>query len=195
MAWGGPPGVASILGSPPTPSTASVDGTVAEALPWLGCASFLVPLLAGPAVTDLPCRLLLLETSNQPGLVGLAEGPRLSARRKLESGRHHARDLAPAIAALLAEQGWTARDLAAVVVSQGPGSYTGLRVGIMSAKTLAYVPGCSACSPSTRSPSSPSNPRPGASAVEVIADAQKDSVYVQTVRRKRGGGDRKPRFP
>ena len=43
---------------------------------------------------------------------------------------------------LLADQGWKARDLTGVIVSRGPGSYTGLRVGIMTAKTLAYATGC-----------------------------------------------------
>ena len=60
----------------------------------------------------------------------------------LDESRRHARDLAPAVRDLLAEQGWPARSLEAVIVSRGPGSYTGLRVGIMSAKTLAYATGC-----------------------------------------------------
>ena len=44
--------------------------------------------------------------------------------------------------ALLAKQAWRARELDGVIVSRGPGSYTGLRVGIISAKTLAYAVGC-----------------------------------------------------
>src|SRR5260370_41614633 len=86
--------------------------------------------------------LLVIETSHRVGLVALAEGERLLGERRLDEARRHARDLAPAIRDLLADQGWRARDLDAVVVSRGPGSYTGLRVGIMSAKTLAHAPGC-----------------------------------------------------
>ena len=55
---------------------------------------------------------------------------------------YHARDLAPVTANLLAERGWSPRDLAGVVVGLGPGSYTGLRVGIMSARVFAYATGC-----------------------------------------------------
>ena len=87
-------------------------------------------------------RLLLLETSGRGGFVALAEGAALRGLRRLDEARRHARDLAPATAELLAAQGWKARDLHGVVVSRGPGSYTGLRVGIMSAKTLAYAVGC-----------------------------------------------------
>src|SRR5262245_52282348 len=87
-------------------------------------------------------RLLILETSGRLGQVAVAGGSALRERRRLDEARRHARDLAPAVADLLATQGWKARDLHAVIVSLGPGSYTGLRVGLMSAKTLAYATGC-----------------------------------------------------
>src|SRR5215471_12911522 len=90
----------------------------------------------------MDARLLLLETSGRVGQVALAEGGRLRGVRRLEETRRHARDLAPAVRELLAAQGWRVRDLHGVIVSRGPGSYTGLRVGIMSAKALAYATGC-----------------------------------------------------
>ncbi len=130
-------------------------------------------------MTDTPRRMLLLETSHQPGLVGLALGDRLLARRQLESGRHNARDLAPAMAALLSELGWAARDLDAVAVGRGPGSYTGLRVGIMSAKTMAYVTGCPLVAIDTFAILAEQTP-PGAQRIDIIADAQKEAAYVQS---------------
>src|SRR5580692_6112914 len=87
-------------------------------------------------------RLLILETSGRVGQVAVAHGDVLLGTRRLDEARRHARDLAPQVAELLKEQGWTARELDAVIVSRGPGSYTGLRIGIMSAKTLAYAVGC-----------------------------------------------------
>lgn len=131
-------------------------------------------------------RLLLLETSAQPGHVGLADGPRLLARRTLESGRHQARDLAPAIAELLHDQGWVPRDLAAVVVSRGPGSYTGLRVGIMSAKTLAYATGCRLLAIDTFAVIAARMPAE-CERVTILADAQKESIYLQTFARQHAG--------
>jgi tRNA threonylcarbamoyladenosine biosynthesis protein TsaB len=124
-------------------------------------------------------RVLILETSSRTGQVALALGDELRGVRQLEEARRHTRDLAPATAALLAEQGWRPRDLQAVIVSRGPGSYTGLRVGIMSAKTFAYATGCALLAVDTfaalalQAPSSVSR-------VDVLADAQQDKVYVQS---------------
>src|SRR5205823_13861207 len=85
---------------------------------------------------------LMVEPSGRAGLVALAEGMVLRGVRPLDEARRHARDLAPAVRQLLDAAGWQPRDLQGVIVSRGPGSYTGLRVGLMSAKTLAYATGC-----------------------------------------------------
>ncbi|MFL5245413.1 MAG: tRNA (adenosine(37)-N6)-threonylcarbamoyltransferase complex dimerization subunit type 1 TsaB [Gemmataceae bacterium] len=123
-------------------------------------------------------RLLILETSGRIGLVGLAEGSRLVASRRLDEARRHARDLAPAVADLLKEQKWKPGDVQAVIVSRGPGSYTGLRVGIMSAKTFAYATGCAFLAADTFAVIAANSPAPVQS-LEVIADAQQGRVYVQ----------------
>jgi tRNA threonylcarbamoyladenosine biosynthesis protein TsaB len=127
-------------------------------------------------------RLLLLETSNQPGLVAVAAGSDLLGTRRLDEARRHARDLAPAVAELLAEQGWKPRDIAAVVVSRGPGSYTGLRVGIMSAKTFAYATGCKLLTLETFAVIASQAPADVAR-LAVVADAQQDKIYVQEFER------------
>src|SRR5262245_19766278 len=56
-------------------------------------------------------RLLILETSGRTGQVAVAEGGVLRAVRALDETRRHARDLAPTVAELLAEQGWKPRDV------------------------------------------------------------------------------------
>jgi len=55
--------------------------------------------------------------------------------------KNHSAWLHPAIAQLLAETGLTPRDLQAVAVTAGPGSYTGLRVGMAAAKGFCYALG------------------------------------------------------
>src|SRR5215831_14854533 len=127
-------------------------------------------------------RMLLIETSGRAGAVALAEGAALLSTRRLDETRHQARDLAPAVAELLAAAGWKPRDVSAVVVSRGPGSYTGLRVGVMSAKTFAYAAGCALLAIDTFAAIAAQAPAEAAP-LDVIADAQQDRVYVQRYER------------
>src|SRR2546430_466064 len=131
-------------------------------------------------------RLLILETSGRRALVGVAAGGRVLGVRVLEEGRRNARDLAPAVAALLREQGWAARGLDAVLVSRGPGSYTGLRVGVMSAKTLAYATGCALVGVDTFAAIAVRAPAE-ATQLWVIADALQGQIYLQRFARDAGG--------
>src|SRR5262249_19484451 len=131
----------------------------------------------GPMTMTKP-RLLILETSGRIGQVALAEGGEILSRRRLDEARRHARDLAPTLAEQLAAQGWRARDLNGIVGSRGPGSYTGLRVGIMSAKALAYATGCALLAVDTFTAIALQAPE-AASRVEVVADAQQGRVYAQ----------------
>lgn len=130
-------------------------------------------------------RLLILESSHRTGRVALALGERVLGERILSEARRHTRDLAPFIRELLAEQNWNARDLSAVIVSRGPGSYTGLRVGLMSAKTLAYATGCRLLGVSTFAAIARQAPA-AATRLDVLADAQQDKVYVQGFTRSAG---------
>ena len=57
--------------------------------------------------------------------------------RALTAPPAHARELLPAIAAVMAEAGADFADLEAIAVGVGPGTFTGLRIGIATARTLA----------------------------------------------------------
>ena len=123
-------------------------------------------------------RFLILETSHRVGKVALALGDAIVGERSLDESRRHARDLVPAIQDLLLQQTWRAAELDGVIVSRGPGSYTGLRVGIMSAKTLAFATGCALLAIDTFGAIAACGVAQTAN-VDVIADAQQDNVYVQ----------------
>ncbi len=84
---------------------------------------------------------------------------------------------------LLHETGWKPRDVHAVAVSRGPGSYTGLRVGIMSAKAFAYATGCVVLGLETFAAVAVHAPA-AAARLDVLADAQQDKVYVQSFGRE-----------
>jgi tRNA threonylcarbamoyladenosine biosynthesis protein TsaB len=127
---------------------------------------------------DMESRLLILETSHRVGHVALALGDAIVGERALDESRRHARDLTPAIHQLLDAQGWHARELDGVIVSRGPGSYTGLRVGIMAAKTLSFASGCRLLAIDTFDAIAAQAPRVCTN-VDVIADAQQDNVYAQ----------------
>lgn len=129
-------------------------------------------------------RLLIVETSGRTAQVALARGDELLAARRLDDARRHARDLVPAVDDLLRGQGWRPRELHAVVVGLGPGSYTGLRVGLMSARTLCYATGCVLIGVETFAAIAL---QAAADRLDVLADAQQDRAYVQSFRRAAPG--------
>lgn len=147
-----------------------------------------------PAAGTAGPRLLILETSGRVGQVAVAAGEVLCAVRRLDEARRHARDLAPAVRDLLAGQGWRPRDVDAVVVGRGPGSYTGLRVGIVSAKAFAYATGCALVALDTFAVLAAQAPR-AAERLDVLADAQQDRVYVQGFARPARGEPPQPATP
>ena len=84
--------------------------------------------------------ILALETSGLAGSIALLRGEQLINAVELPAtGRRHARLLVPEVKEMLSHAGLRLRDLDAVAVSEGPGSFTGLRVGVVCAKTLAYA--------------------------------------------------------
>lgn len=85
---------------------------------------------------------LLIETSGRVGRVGLARDGAVIRARELGETRRMARDLAPTVGELLREEALAPAAIHGVMASIGPGSYTGLRVGIATAKTFAYATGC-----------------------------------------------------
>ncbi len=83
-------------------------------------------------------RLLAIETATPAQGVALAEDDRLLAELSYEAqGKNRGGSLLPTVDRVLKQAGLAARDLDAVAVSVGPGSFTGLRVGLATAKGLA----------------------------------------------------------
>jgi tRNA threonylcarbamoyladenosine biosynthesis protein TsaB len=84
---------------------------------------------------------LSIDTASDMAGVALTDGPELLAERTWYAHQSHSRDLLPTIDKLLGLAGKSKDDLRAVFVCVGPGSYAGLRVGISTAKALAYALG------------------------------------------------------
>lgn len=82
--------------------------------------------------------ILLLESATATCSVALARGEQILAQRNSFGERDHARMLAVFIQQCLDETGLQSADLDAVAVSRGPGSYTGLRIGVATAKGICF---------------------------------------------------------
>jgi tRNA threonylcarbamoyladenosine biosynthesis protein TsaB len=83
--------------------------------------------------------LLALDTATPAVTVAVADGETVLAHRSQVDARRHGELLAPIIVEVLAEAGVDRRDLTAVAVGVGPGPFTGLRVGLVTARTLGAV--------------------------------------------------------
>ena len=86
-------------------------------------------------------RILLIETSTALCSAALAEDGAITAYKESSAPKAHASLTAVFIQEMLAERGLTLADCDAVCVSMGPGSYTGLRVGVSTAKGLCFGAG------------------------------------------------------
>ncbi len=86
-------------------------------------------------------RLLFIETSTALCSTALAEDGRIICSRQSDTPRAHASQTAVFVKEMLDECGLKATDLDAVAVGMGPGSYTGLRVGVSTAKGICFGAG------------------------------------------------------
>lgn len=89
-------------------------------------------------MNDMKNYILLLETATDSCSVALAENDVIVAEKYINQPKAHASLLARYICDILEENGITMDNCSAVAVSKGPGSYTGLRVGVSCAKGLCY---------------------------------------------------------
>jgi tRNA threonylcarbamoyladenosine biosynthesis protein TsaB len=84
--------------------------------------------------------ILNIETATKTCSVALAKDGVLIGQKSLSSGAYsHAENLHPFIDSLLKEHQINPTDLDAISISMGPGSYTGLRIGVSTAKGLCYA--------------------------------------------------------
>ena len=86
-------------------------------------------------------RVLALDTSTRAGSVALVEDGRVLAERAGDPSHTHTERLPVDALDLLAELGWSTSDIDLFAVASGPGSFTGLRVGIATVQGLAFVHG------------------------------------------------------
>ena len=122
--------------------------------------------------------VLGIETSGLEGSVALVDHERLLEVRHLnQAGRRHAQALVFEIGELLKSHGIQPAKVSLVAVSKGPGSFTGLRVGMVCAKTFAYATGSQFASVDTFAAIATNVPDE-IRRLRVIEDAQRDEFFV-----------------
>lgn len=88
------------------------------------------------------CGLIAIETSGRTGSVAWCDGQQPPQLIELDSAQRTTATLAPALAELLAAARRQQRSIDLIAVANGPGSFTGVRIGVTTAKMLAYALGC-----------------------------------------------------
>jgi tRNA threonylcarbamoyladenosine biosynthesis protein TsaB len=86
-------------------------------------------------------RILAIETVDRSGSVAVLDDGQVKAAADLDPSMRSAQSLAPAIDELCKTAEWQPREIHLVAVAIGPGSFTGLRVGVTTAKLFAYAAG------------------------------------------------------
>jgi tRNA threonylcarbamoyladenosine biosynthesis protein TsaB len=125
---------------------------------------------------------LAIETSSASGSVAIGRGRNLLGAHRFSQPRAHALEFLPSIDRLCRTHGVQPAEIARVLVSAGPGSFTGLRIGITAARTLALATGaCIVALPTLEviAQNAVDLPAPPPT-VCVILDAKRARVYAAT---------------
>ncbi len=84
-------------------------------------------------------KILAIDTSNHPLGIAIIDGQKVIGEYITNVKKNHSVRVMPAIEKLLRECELTPQDLTKIVVAKGPGSYTGVRIGVTIAKTMAWA--------------------------------------------------------
>jgi tRNA threonylcarbamoyladenosine biosynthesis protein TsaB len=113
---------------------------------------------------------ILIDCSNTDLAIGLSENHKVIAKREYEAWQQQSELLVAELDKMLKANKITRDQIAAVVVSKGPGSYTGVRIALSVAKVLSFAQNC---------------PLYLASSLEMMKDGDKPSICLVNARSKR----------
>lgn len=131
-------------------------------------------------------KIIAIETSGRLGSLAAAIGPEMLAEYRFSDNQRHTAELMSMLDQLCRDCGWQPSDIEQIYVSAGPGSFTGLRVGITAAKVVAFalgakvvaVPSCDVLALNMTDYFVGLSAEPdGAAQVAVVLDAQRKQIY------------------
>jgi tRNA threonylcarbamoyladenosine biosynthesis protein TsaB len=135
-------------------------------------------------------RILGIDTSTSVGSIALVDGTTLKAQYLLNLSATHNQRLLPGIDRILADVGWTLDNLDGLGVGLGPGSFTGLRIGMSTMKGLAWASGKPLAGVPTLDALAANVPRLPFPICPVL-DARKGEIYTAFYRYDDGGEPRR----
>lgn len=130
--------------------------------------------------------ILAIDTATKTSSVAVADENTLAAEITMEAKLTHSETLMPHIKRALEMADVSLKDIDGVAVSVGPGSFTGLRIGIAAAKAIAYALDVAIIGVPTLEAIAYGFPF-GEKKIFALADAQKNSAYVEGFRRSADG--------
>src|SRR5687767_6842683 len=130
-------------------------------------------------------RALAIETSARTGSLAAVEDGRVLAEDQFPHGLKHAAEIVLRLDQLCRGHGWSPRDMREVYVSAGPGSFTGLRIGITLAKTLAFATGAKVVAVPSVSVLAENAPA-GARHAIIVLDAKREQIFTARFERIEG---------
>jgi tRNA threonylcarbamoyladenosine biosynthesis protein TsaB len=133
-------------------------------------------------------RAIAVETSGRIGSVALAQDGRVLDEETFPHGLQHAAHLLPIIDRLCRARQWRPTDVEHLYVSAGPGSFTGLRIGITLCKTIAFATGAKVVAvPSVRVLAE--NAPPDSRDLIIVLDAKREQIFTARFHRDDPGDD------
>ena len=120
-------------------------------------------------------KVLAIEAACPPGSVALVLEKQVVGFRNLGNVQRTTQTFAVMIQSLLDEASWAPREIDAVVTSIGPGSFTGLRIGVTAAKVFAYAVGARAIGVNTLEIIAQQSTASGE--IDAVLDAQRGELF------------------
>ncbi len=128
-------------------------------------------------------RSIALETSGRVGSVAVVDDDKIVAEQTFPHGLKNAAGIIPIIDSLIQTRGWKPADLQQVFLSIGPGSFTGLRIAVTLAKTLALATGVKLVAVPTVNVLAANAPADAENLI-IVLDAKRDQIFTASFTRQ-----------
>lgn len=132
-------------------------------------------------------KVLAFDSSNQPLTVAVIEDEKLLSEKIINIKRNHSVQLMPAIDEVLKEAKLDLKDIDRIAVAKGPGSYTGLRIAVTTAKTLAWAENIEMVALSSLKVLAANSTDKGNPLILPLFDARRENIYTGLYQRNTKG--------